>query len=192
MRKKEYDFLTWTSFPSSIKLTNDERREWAWTGWVFYGLPVRPGSKLTVKFKAKQQNVLYSVSHVPIDGYNGSEWRRIVNFGLSLGTFDWTEHSRTITVPSDIISIRSSLAGGAGSPEALGITWYDDLRVYMDDKLIFSYDFGNWNPIIGAGAGIVGIGVPAYLYTKNIPVAIGAGVVASLVGAAIGYFISPL
>jgi len=49
----------------------------------------------------------------------------------------------------------------------------------------------DWLPIIiGTGAGGIGVGVPTYLYTKNIPIAVGAGVVGSLVGAAIGYLIS--
>jgi len=45
-RKAEYDFLTWTSFPSSIKLTNDEER--FMTIWGVKNLSVTPGSKVTL------------------------------------------------------------------------------------------------------------------------------------------------
>jgi len=164
VRKKEYDFLTWTSFPSSAKLYNDEGRGWvwAWWGWIFYDLPVTPGAKLAVKVKAKQQNVLYSASHIPIDGYNGKEWRRLWSLRLPLGTFDWSEHSRTETLPTDIIAIRSSPAGGAGSATAPGITWFDDLKIYQDDKLIYENKFSNWLPYQIAGAVITAIPIGLY------------------------------
>jgi len=60
---------------------------------------------------------------------------------------------------------------------------------FFDVKLPVSvYDYAL--PVAGAVAGGVGVGVPAYLYTKNIPVAVGASVVGSFMGAAIGYLIS--
>jgi len=141
MRKAEYDFLTWTSFPSSAKLFNDEGKAWAWWGYVYFGLKVAPGSSLSLRVKAKQENVLYSHSHIPIGGYDGKEWRRIGALSLPLGTFDWTEHRRDLTVPNDIIAIASSPAGGAGSPDKPGITWFDDLKIYQDDKLIYDNYF---------------------------------------------------
>jgi len=56
--------------------------------------------------------------------------------------------------------------------------------------------YSNWwdvpeyqRTVIGAGVGGVGVSVPTYLYTKNVPLAVGAGVVGALIGAAIGYLV---
>jgi len=185
LRKKEYDFLTWTSFPSSAKLTNDEGGDWAWWGWIFTNLAVTPGAKLLVKFKAKQQDVLYSVSHIPVDGYNGKEWRRLWSVSVPLGTLGWSEYSAEITVPSDVIAIRSSPAGGAGSKEKPGVTWFDDVEVYLDGKLIFKEGFSNWNPYLGAVAGAAVGGAGGYLVTRKPEyalIALPAAVIGGLVG----------
>ena len=148
MKEKKHDFLTWKSFPSSAKLTNDEIKGWAWWGYVYENLSVEPGAVLSIRVKAKQKDVTHHVSHIPIDGFDGIEWRRMASLHLPLGTFDWKEHRRDIVVPPSIIAIRSSPAGGAGSEELPGITWYDDLKVYQDGDLIFSEDFTNWNSYI--------------------------------------------
>jgi len=141
MRKTEYDFLTWTSFPSSIKMINDEPREWAWLGNVFQ-LSVKPGSKIRRVIKVKQQNVLYAGSHTPIDGWDGKTWRRLANLWLPMGSFGWVEDVKELTVPSDVTAIRGHLAGGgSGSPETPGITWFDDLKIYQDDVLIYENYF---------------------------------------------------
>jgi len=189
--KFEYDFLPWnyTSFPSSLKVVNDEyeARRTAWRE-IFRNLSVTPGATLTVKFNCKQQDVLYSTAHMSLRGWNGREWVWIgaIPPRAPTGTFPWEERSGSLTIPEGITMIRGSFGAGPGTIESPGLTWIDDLQVYLDNKLIYFNDFSNWNPYIGAGVGGVGVSVPTYLYTKNVSVAIGAGVLGSLIGAAIG------
>jgi len=195
--KEEYDFLTWTSFPSSAKIVCPRN-----TGWSVWPRPVAqvsviPGSTVKIEANAKQQNVLKERyrSAIPVDGFNGEEWSRIwpAVIHFPLGTFDWRKMERSFTVPSDVEVIRVLYSCGAGiSEDKPGITWLDDLKIYQDDKLIYANDFSNLNPYIGAGALGVASGIGAHQLTKDIPTAIGAGVVGSLIGAAIGYFIPPL
>jgi len=188
LRKIEYDFLTWTSFPSSIKLINDEPERAAWTKF-YNAISVRPGFTLRVQIMAKQENVQYYVGGLAVEGFDGKEWTRILRTKLPLGTFDWSIHSQEITVPANVVAIRLNMAGGAGEPGRPGITWFDDLKIYQDNVLIYANDFSNWNPYIGAGAGGVVGGVGGYQLTKDIPTAVGVAALGALVGAAIGYLI---
>jgi len=150
-KKIEYDFLTWKSFPSSARLFNDEQEGFAiWILPQARSLPVTPGSTLRVEANVKQKDVAVGPypSLIPIDGWNGKEWSRIVTHHIKLGTFDWLFLTFESKVPSGIITITPALFGGAGYKEAPAITWFDDLKIYQDDKLIYANDFSNWTPII--------------------------------------------
>jgi len=165
-KKKEYDFLVRTSFLSSAKLINDERAGHVIWGTLFKSLTVTPGATLTVRVNAKQENVLYTHSYLALSGFNGKEWRALrPTIELPLGSFDWMPHSMEIPIPSDIVAIRSLAGplGGAGSPEAPGITWFDDLKIYQDDVLIYENKFTA--PIVQVTVGGV------------LPIATGLGVV---------------
>jgi len=185
MRKAEYDFLTWKSFPSSAKIWIDELEGWAlWPRWLD-SIAVRPEASVKVQVFVKQHNVLGFPSHILMEGYNQvtGDWQHILpDIWFPKGSFNWTLHEHVFAVPANVVALRLGLRGGGG-----GITWYDDLKIYQDDVLIYSNDFSNWNPYVGAGAGGIGVSVPAYLYTKNIPVAVGAGVIGTLIGTIIGY-----
>jgi hypothetical protein len=184
----EYDFLTWTSFPSSVKLVNDEPEKATWL-LVFDFLSVKPGASIRAEMKAKQEKVLYPkyVSGFAVDGWDGKEWKRIARLALPLGNFDWSEQRLDLVVPSGIMAIRGALAGGAGSSEGVpGFTWFDDLKIYQDDVLIYANDFSNWNPYIGAGLGGALTAVPAYLIAKKPEYAL-VGVIGALIGAGVGY-----
>jgi len=194
--KLEYDFLTWTSFPSSLKALNTypERRGW-WT-IVPRNVRVEGGKNITVKVKAKLKNVAAPDSYITIYGYDMAGKQVFpppfftVRFGY--GTFNWREHESSMVVPAETAWIGAMLVSGPGSEERPAETWIDDLKVYQDDKFIYVNDFSNWNPYIGAGALGIASGIGAHQLTKNVPIAVGAGVVGALVGAAIGYFIPPI
>jgi len=184
VRAIEYDFLTWTSFPSSLKIVNDVLNSWHWYSEVGRGTPVKPGGKLKVSVKAKLQNVVSNESHVAVDGWNGSSWVRLMDLGVKTGTIDWAEWNGETTVPAGIQYIRCNLAAGGGTPE--GITWYDDLKIYQDGALIYANDFSNWNPIIGAGAGAAVGAVAGYALTKK-PIYALAALPGALIGGIVGY-----
>jgi hypothetical protein len=186
-RRVEYDFLTWVSFPSSIKLFNptvELPNVWV---TLFETLAVKPGSKLTVSVWQKVKDVTHEFSYVLIEGFDGSKWSWLTGVPPSgaggVGTIDWRKYERSITIPSNIVAIRCKLMGAGGLP---AITWYDDLKIYQDDVLIYSNDFNNWNPIIGAGLGGIATAIPAYLLTKKPKYAL-IGLLGALIGAGVGY-----
>ncbi|RLJ01576.1 MAG: hypothetical protein DRP08_05350, partial [Candidatus Aenigmatarchaeota archaeon] len=92
MRKTEYDFLTWTSFPSSLKIINDEPR------WLFYPcdvVQVDPTLPYSCTVKVKQLNVrkvredLWG-SGIRIMVWDGKEWKSRGGVEFPLGTWDWS------------------------------------------------------------------------------------------------------
>jgi len=192
MDKIEYDFLSWTSFPSSLKMIYDGARGF-W--WFIPGSerPVKPGA-VRISVKVKKENVgltpgidpEFRDSRVIIWGFNGAEWKWLGKMTVGYGTENWREYTGEVEIPAGIDLLKVQLRCGAGAKERPAITWFDDLKIYQDDKLIYANDFNNWNPYIGVGVGGVVVAVPTYLYTKNVPVSVGAGVVGSLIGAAIG------
>jgi len=190
LKKTEFDFLTWTSFPSSAKLLSDEVEDYVRWPPIPH-LWVTPGAKIKITLKAKREGTTPArlPSHMTLIGINErGEMRHLFPPFIRLPEtpFDWRLFTREETLPTDIVMIGGQCAGG------VGITWFDDLRIFMDNKLIYADDFSNWNPYIGAGALGVASGIGAHQLTKDIPIAVGAGVIGSLVGAAIGYFIPPL
>jgi len=182
-----YDFLVWRSFPSSRRHDYSEGR----SGWLWDHLPavipVKPGSTITTRVYVKQQDVKYTQSHIPVWIWNGEEWVRWRELlkPLPIGTFDWREFVDTWIVPEEAQAIKIALAGGAG-----GVTWWDDLRIYMDGELIYANDFTNWNPYIGAGLGAVLTGILTQLVTGKPEYSIGAGLLGGLGGAVAGYYFS--
>jgi hypothetical protein len=77
VRKTEYDFLTWVSFPSSIKMVCDEA---AFAGALALpDHPVKGGSKITLKLKLKGENIKAppNNSHVVFATYDGAKWVEI-------------------------------------------------------------------------------------------------------------------
>jgi len=169
MRRTEYDFLTWQSFPSSAKLIRDES---GWTFWPWIKtIPVSPGVTVKASFKAKQQNVVSTPSHVKFEGWDGSRW--VDGFGaplktprgLPFGSFDWTDFTglHEQTIPPGFSAMRVTVVGGGGTPEAPSITWFDDLRIYQDDVLIYAGDFSNWAPIIIPAQIITGVAMIKFI-----------------------------
>jgi hypothetical protein len=146
----QYDLLNWVSFPSSVKLISDrydrsfpEGMDW-WPVFPPKGFTVNPGSKLRIAFKGKQQDVSHvKNSHAAFYGYDTDEnrWAWLFNVEMPYGTFDWGNFGWSTTVPPAITSIRLGLAGGAGTPEKPGLTWFDNLQVFQDEKLIYDNYF---------------------------------------------------
>ena len=150
MRKKEHDFLNWTSFPSSLKMVSDELQP-EWLGYWLGPISVNPGAKLKFTVNLKQSGVLYYAGGLVLEGYDGKEWKRLVGRIIlqSFGSFDWTTKEAEYTIPSGIVAIRLAVAGGGtNDPTKPAETWWDDLRIYQDNVPIYSNDFSNWTPTI--------------------------------------------
>jgi len=197
VRKVEYDFWpNCISPPSCRKVFNDEPT-W-WYPWEASTPTIRvlPNSNVTIKVWAKQENALNTEykSVVSLKGWDGETYRWIPpgGIGLPIGTFDWQEFEIKFPIPDDIIGIilRTAVGGGL-SPETPCIIWYDDLRIYMDDALIYENDFSDWAPVIGAGLGMITLGYVGYTYPveplgKPLTTLLGAAVGAGL-GGGLGY-----
>ena len=183
VRKIEYDFLTWTSFPSSIKLLNDEP-----TGFVglriLWDYPVKGGETVKVEAMVKGENL--SDSHMYIRWWDGRNWRDAGVEWLPKGTFDWRKFTMTRTIGTPARLLRISIAGGRGLAGKLGITWVDDVKVWINGELIYANDFSCWNPYIGAGIGALATAVPAYLATRKPEYSL-LGILGAAAGGLIGW-----
>jgi len=164
---REYDFLHWTSFPSSRKIINYKTDEQIW--WtVVDKLPVEPGKYLTVVVNVKGQNIGTPAacrSHIAIDCYNENyelfKIPRAMILYVPPRTTDWTQLKETVIVPNGAVAILvTTIAGTAQSPDLPNISWYDDLKIYQNGELIYENTFDNWLPcIIGGGITTVVVGV---------------------------------
>ena len=165
--KAQYDFLDYVSFPSSGKLVNDGTEGRVYIGWYpqRVRLAVNPDATLKVEYNAKGQNTVYG-SHVSIDGWNGTEWRRLINIPpklLPLGSFDWRVISESFKIPPDVTVIGYQPSAGAGDRATPGITWFDDLKIYQNGVPIYENKFSNWAPIIIPAEIITGVAMIKYL-----------------------------
>jgi hypothetical protein len=191
-----HDFTKFHSFPSSLKLVSDEQ---AVAIHQIKKIPVLAGSKILLKVNVKQENIVNNAdifsrisSRVLVD--QQEQWLTQF-FHFPAGTWDWTEFTSapvTIPVGGTMLSSFSIVGGSSLNSGVLGTTWFDDLKIYQDDILIYSDDFNNWNPYIGAGVGALA-GIPAYILTKKSErkkramIVVGASVVGAVIGGAAGF-----
>lgn len=186
MNKIEYDLQTWTNFPSSLKFTSEGQPLPLRTP-LFPNIAVTPNTTLTFKMDVKQENIVTDFqSQLAI--YRGpipeAPW--ITGWYFPKGTYDWTPFVMSLKVPDNVTAINGILWSGGGTPEKIGCTWFDNLKIYQDGVLIYSNDFSNWNPYIGAGVGVMA-GIPAYLITKKLIITIGVIALGTVIGTFIGY-----
>jgi len=171
LKKVEYDFLSWSSFPSSLKMINDEARRGPWLV-LFHNQPTTPGARITATFKIKEEHTIRDPSGLwgvmiywnrepaplPIPG-KAYGWTWLEAGTTPLGTHDWMdwEIKAVHPVPSEGRYLLAYLVGPPG-----GISWWDDLKIYQDNKLIYENKFSNWLPYQIAGA--IAISIPTALY----------------------------
>lgn len=140
---KEYDLLNYRSRPSSLKLQSD-LPDWWFSGTIAQ-IGVTPGSELTSRIFAKQENVTtVRPSGIYIHGWDGTGWPYIAaDILVPHGDHpDWILAEKTITIPPEITAIRiEPWIGATLGPEAPGTVWYDDLEIYEDGVLIYYNDF---------------------------------------------------
>ena len=79
------------------------------------------------------------------------------------GTRDWTTLNSSKLIPPERSLVGVRIVGGAGFPEKPGVTWFDDLRIYQDDVLIYANNFSNWAPAIIPAQIITGVAMIKYL-----------------------------
>ena len=200
----EYDFLNFTSFPSSRKIVNPTAGN-AWS--TLLGEPeiivsVKPGSTLRVECNIKRVGAAGGVTmgyevtwgaavnverRVPVTPTTPAGWAKMFGILTPMGAFNWTKFVAEGKVPSDVSVVRITYAcARAKTVGGENVAWFDDLKLYQDGVLIYSNSFDNWNPYLGAGVGAVAGGVGGYLATGKPEYALAALPVA-LVGGIIGW-----
>jgi len=150
----EHDFIKWESFPSSLKMINPESGTRILKD-IFVNIPITPGSTLKVKLCGRTENVLLVRgigSYLSMYGSpDGVEYKvvgeKIVPIGY--GTHDWRNFEGEFIVPSDELFLRGSLVATAGT------SWFDDLEVYQDDKLIYENQFTDPDYVIRTAIKVV-------------------------------------
>jgi len=158
MPKVEYDFLNWTSFPSSIKIMND--RNTPFYHVIRRNLPLKGlGAEIKIVVAGKTENVRLPPKGVyPRNSYVGlyadglEHWTGMGVFDF-YGTRDWEVHSATFTIGKypatpnvDYRLVNVVLGVPMASPEEPSITWFDDLKIYQDGKLIYDNYFTVFRP----------------------------------------------
>lgn len=165
MKKKEYDFLNYISFPSSLKMINDEAKR-TWVVWRSPIIGVEPDTPLNMQFQHKIQNILAEFnapSNMTIQIYREEKrenwfWlHQVVPRETLFGTYHWKQYEFTTPpIPSTVSRARLVFTGGAGTPALSGTTWIEDLKIIQDDIPIYENKFANWTPYIIGGTIVIG------------------------------------
>jgi len=166
----EYDFLKWTSFPSSVKITNPSSKIlWDWKRIVI--IPVKPGSTIRAECMIKREGLagdywgatVHFDRRVPATPEHPLGWAPLFGIDTPPDVFSWTKWTRERKIPADVDMLRVYYGCARARVEGgTNIAWFDDLRVYMDDKLIYENKFSNWLPYQIAGAVITAIPIGLY------------------------------
>jgi len=184
----EHDFLSYTSFPSSLKCVNPRSQYVG--GGDYKGLSVTPGATLRTEVNIKQKDVYESLGYFHINSYYNEE-RKFLGELITLrryGSFDWTKVVKEVKAPTDAKWITVDPTFPPGTTEKPAIVWIDDLKIYQDDKLIYRNYFTPWKPVLGVGlgtviGGVAGVKYPVSRVGRSLPV-IAAGLGALIGGAA--------
>jgi len=152
-----HDYLNYTSWPSSLKIVSEG-----------YG-PVPVPDDEQPSFSAEKGDVFKAEVMVRQENVT-SEHRSsyvLLGNGENLGfdsweaeSFDWIRSTKTFTeVPADVNMVRLQMrGGGTEDPSVPAVTWYDDLKIYKNDRLIYEDGFASYTPY-GVGVGIAVAGV---------------------------------
>lgn len=188
-----YDFLTWTSFPSSLRV--DVPAQYKIDHLITELMRITPKTDISMEANFKWKNN----DHFPLVAIfwydaTGVEVGSTVLIhplwqGPRITDLEWTKITNVVrpTIPENaVIGKVVYRTGYSDKPGVIANCWLDDLKVYQDGTLIYANDFGNWNPIIGAGVGGAGGALAGYLITKK-PVYALAGIPTAVIGGVIGW-----
>jgi len=143
VKKVEYDFLDWVSFPSSIKVINNEVRFEPIPILVDY--PVAGGETVTLSVMVKGQNIYRS--HIALRYFDGTVWKNAHLEYLPQGTYDWREIVTSGKIKSPAVKLRVHAFGGPSDVEGLiATTKVDDAKVWINGELIYETYFTAHRP----------------------------------------------
>jgi len=153
--KESYDFLDFTSFPSSFRLDSDtggnfnfvKVRQW---GWFLVPVTITKPSKIRLEVNMKVLNgVAEEPAWVAMMGVDTTGRDVDGTYTKTLDTYypAWMKLSAEVTMPETVKFIEVRTVGaGSGVKGKVASTKYDDLKVYQDDKLIYDNYFTALRP----------------------------------------------
>jgi len=162
--KESFDFLQWTSFPSSLKVDNDEGENKIFRSRQF--IPIRAPTTIRAEGMIKVENGnIAEPAWIAMYGYDlagskvaGSYFHTDVTVSR-----DWVKVEGSIDMPARVLNIElRMICAGSGVKGRVATTWFDDLKIYQDDTLIYENKFSNWLPYQIAGAVITAIPIGLY------------------------------
>jgi len=139
--KESYDFLQWTSFPSSLKVDNDTGKSANVTrkeAVDLYFVPVTTPARIRLECNIKTQNaVVDQPAWVAIQGYD-AKGNPVTgaHFTSSFAYYpDWVKSSAEYDMPAGVVLLAVRLvAAGSGVAGKMATTWFDDLKIYQDEN----------------------------------------------------------
>ena len=192
-----YDFVNFVSFPSSLKNQHGPGDEYDYDWYHFPRLlPALPGAKLRVEYcYRKVGDIAYGGVDLRVEP-SGEQLEAGVGFyvvyadgreefwnnykppwAVRDGEWVHVERRDKRPLPEGARWLRMEIFSRGRRSAA---SWFDDLRVYLDGRLIYADDFSNWSPYIGAGAGVIpGLIIGMYAGARR-------GLLGMLVGGAVG------
>ena len=183
--ERYHDFLNFISFPSSLAIKTIRKFDSYYREGIDVRLPL-PRAIVTVKTYMATKNAVSP----PPDG-SATEITVIDPTGKTAfypvsrltGTTPWTPIEKTIDFSGAPENMTLNVFSRIGASDGINpsITWFDDLKIYQDDTLIYSDDFSKWDPVIGAGIGAPIGGAAGYLLREPL-----GPMVSEAVGAVLG------
>jgi len=136
-----YDFLVWTSWPSSLKETTT-RKEYYFARHLFYHeILIEPGNRIRVECMAKVENVAVGNGGMGIRVLDEARRPLVRRTAPVLsGTRPWSIGVTEFTVPEGGMILAVFPVAGGSDGVTPATTWWDDLKIYMDDVLIYDSD----------------------------------------------------
>ena len=134
----EYDLINWTSLPSSMKLVNEtDELAYVW-GKYIEAIPVKPNTPFIMVVNGKRDIIPLEQKYSAIRMDYAGTWDNIVSLHLPRESFEWMEITKTGVIPEDAshVDLRIFAKGINGDK-----TWFDDLRIYQNDVLIYENHF---------------------------------------------------
>jgi len=194
-----YDFLTFTSFPSSLKAENKRPVSVNITrqgsAEVFFVPLPKPGGVLSLECNIKTKGVLSTQpAWVACMGYDAAGREVDPSWFRTIPTFatDWVKVSGSREVPERVVMAAIRLiAGGSGVERKPSWTWFDDLVLYQDGAPIWRNSFTSYWPAVGAGAGAAVSTLVNVLRKAPTRTTILWGIIGSLIGAGLGVLPKP-
>jgi len=196
MVEERFDFLKWTSPPSSLLVVNEKGTSatiWRRGSPELYLVPLPKPGHVRLECNVMTRGAVEEhPAWVAAIGY-GPDGRTVPRtwFRTNVAYWPrWVRISGEHDMPEGVVMLAVRLvAAGSGVKGRPATTWYDDLAIYLDGELMYENKFTNWSPYAGAVLGAVLGGAAAWLSGRR-KLCAAAAALAGAGGAALGWVLA--